>query len=156
MTNEDLIKKYAGKSVKELEREQNELEEEVAFTSKELEQKIQDFSKKVDPLIVNGETLAYVRRPTAKQYERVIPPELAKFRRHPEKISFELARKYENDMYALMEELIVSPKQTDGKPHSAEWWKENTGDEFMAAFQAHIFNVRTKLQEDVQNFLEQT
>lgn len=150
MATKELVKKYAGKSVEELEREQDELEEEVAFTSKELEQKIQNFSKKVDPLIVNGETLAYVQRPTAKQYERIIPSDLAKFRKHPEKISFELARKYENDMYALMEELIVSPK------HNAEWWKENTTDEFMAAFQAHVFNVRTRLQEDIQNFLEPT
>jgi len=150
MASKDLIKKYAGKSVGELEREQDALEEEVTFTSKELEQKIQDFNKKVDPLIVNGETLAYVRRPTAKQYERIIPSDIAKFRKHPENISFELARKYEDDMYALMEELIVSPK------HTGEWWKENTGDEFMAAFQAHVFNVRTKLQEDLKDFLEPT
>ena len=150
MANEDLVKKYGGQSAEELEREQDELEEEVAFTSKTLEQKIKNFGKKVDPLIVNGETLAYVQRPTAKQYERIIPSDLAKFRKHPEKIPFEVARKYENDMYVLMEELIVNPK------HDAEWWKENTGDELMAAFQAHVFNVRTKLQEDVQNFLEQT
>ena len=150
MDKEDLVKKYAGESEEELAREQDELEEEVAFTSKELEQKIQSFSKKVDPLVINGETYAYVLRPTGEQYERIIPPELAKFRNNPEKITFELARKYENDMYALMEELIVSPK------HDAKWWKKNTTDEFMAAFQAHIFIIREKLQEDIQNFLEQT
>jgi len=149
MASRELVKKYAGKP-EELEKEQDVLEQEVAVTSKELEQKISDFSRKVDPLIFNGETLAYVRRPTAKQYERIIPPELAKFRKHPEKISYEMEQKYVNGMYGLMEELIVNPK------HIAEWWKENTGDEFMAAFQAHIFNVRTKLQKDIENFLEPT
>lgn len=150
MGNKELIEKYGGQSVEELEREQDELEEEVAFTSKELEQKIRNFNNKVDQLKIHGETFAYVRRPTAKQYERIIPPELTKFRKNPEKIPFETARKYENDMYALMEELIASPKR------DAEWWKENTGDEFMAAFQAHVFNVRTKLQEDLKDFLEPT
>jgi len=150
MDNKELIKKYAGKSVEEMEKEQDVLQEEVVLSSKELEQKIQNFSKKSDALIINGEVYAYVQRPTARQYERIIPPELAKFRNHPEKISFELAKKYENDMYVLMEELIVSPK------HNALWWKENTGDEFMAAFQAHVFNVRQKLQEDIEGFLGQT
>ena len=46
-----------------------------------------------------------------------------------------------------MEELIVNPK------HDVAWWKENTGDEFMAAFQAHVFNVRQKLQENIESFL---
>jgi len=150
MTNKNLIEKYASETPKEMEQEQEDLETEVAFTSKDLDQKIRSFNMKVDPLMINGEIHSYVKRPTAAQYNRIIPPELAKFRKTPEKISWDMAKRYENDMYALMAELIVNPK------HPTDWWKENTGDEFMAAFQAHIFNIRQKLQEDIDGFLQPT
>jgi len=149
MANKELVEKYAG-SPEEMEREQDELETEVAIISKELEQKIRGFSKKTDTLTVDGEVLAYVQRPSASQFDRLFPQQLAKYRKKPEDIPFEVAKKYETDMYELMGELIVNPK------HEVKWWKENTGDEFMAAFQAHVFNVRQKLQENIENFLEPT
>lgn len=150
MASKELVKKYAGQTPEEMEKEQDELETEVIVASRELEQKIKDFSKKTDPLVINGETYAHVQRPTTSQYERIIPPQLAKYRKKPEEIPYEVAKKYEDDMYKLMEELITDPK------HNMEWWKQNTGDEFMAAFQAHVFNIRTKLQENIEGFLEQT
>lgn len=148
MASRKLVEKYAVDTPEEMEKEQEALETEVIVASKELEQKIQDFSKKVDPLMINGELFAYVQRPTASQFERLIPSQLAEFRKNPEKIPYKVAKSYEKDMYKLMEELIVNPK------HNVTWWKENTGDEFMAAFQAHIFNVRQKLQANIESFLE--
>ena len=146
----DLIEKYADETPEEMEQEQEDLETEVALTSKDLDQKITKFNQKVDPLMIDGEIYGYVQRPSGKQYNRIIPTDLAKFRKHPENIPWETARKYEDDMYELMAELIVNPK------HTPEYWRENTGDEFMAAFQAHVFNVRQKLQENIDSFLRPT
>jgi len=147
---ERLAKKYAQKTPEEMEKEQDELEMEYSVRCVEMDQKIQNFSSKTDPLMINGEKFAMVRRPTASQNRRIIPPELAKYRTNPEDIPYEVAMKYEDDVYKLMAELIIEPK------HSAEWWRNNTGGEFMAAFQAHLAQVNQKLQETIDSFLQQT
>lgn len=149
MVNERLIKKYAVKSPSEMRKEQAELREEVALKSKELEQEIEDFSSKTDKLI-NPETnrpMAVVKRPSKAQFEVFTPPQLLKYREHPEKIPPEVAIKYESGMYKLMEELIVAPK------HTAKWWRENTGDDFMALFQAHLMKLRENMEKTIESFL---
>lgn len=148
-----IIEKYAkNKTPEEMEKEQDELEKEYHTQSKALEQNILKFSSKTDKLEdpETGETLAEVKRPTSSQYQRTIPPELAKYKDKPEEIPYELAQKYQDDLYKLMEEMIVKPK------HSAEWWKEHTGGRFMALFQAHIVNIYNTLQEDINSFLQPT
>lgn len=149
---EDLIKKFANKSEEEMIKEQDELEAEYIARSIELDQAISEFDVTIDELKdpKTGKTLAEVKRPTASQFRRVIPPELAKFRKNPEKIPYETAMKYEDDMYKLMEELIVRPK------HTAKEWRESTGGRFMAFFQSHLVKLNEKVREDTESFLPQT
>ena len=153
MNPEEIAKKHSqGKSPEELEKEQDELKEEVALNGLSLEQELLSFSDKFDDLIdpESEKVLCRVKRPSSEQNKRFIPPELAKYRKNPEEIPYEVAVKYEDGMYELMAELIVEPE------HDAKWWKTNTGDEFMALFQAHLFNVKKKLGEKVQSFLSPT
>jgi hypothetical protein len=146
----ELIKTYATQSPEEMAKEQDLLEAEDNRQTKILEECIRDFSTKIDNMEVDGRILAIVQRPTSAQFKRFTPQSLAKYGEKPSEIPYDIAEKYEADMYKLMAELIIRPK------HDAEWWKENTGDEFMAAFQAHLFKVRQKLQEDIKRFLPQT
>lgn len=149
---EDLIKKFANKSEEEMIKEQDELEAEYTARSIELDQAISEFDVVIDELKdpKTGNKLAEVKRPSASQFRRVIPPELAKFRKTPEKISYETAMKYEDDMYKLMEELIVTPK------HTAKEWRDSTGGRFMALFQSHLVKLNEKVREDTESFLPQT
>lgn len=150
---EKLAEKYSkGKTEEQMIKEQDALEEEYATRSAEYEQALEDFSNQTDDLIdpKTKKALVVVRRPTSAQFKRVIPPELAKYRKNPEKIPYELAMKYENDMYKLMEELIDIPKR------SAEQWRETTGAKFMALFQSHLVNINEKVREDAESFLPQT
>lgn len=146
-----LVKKYANKTPEEMVKEQEDLEEEVAIRSTSMEQAIHKYSSKTDEM-KNPDTqeiMAVVKRPTAEQYRRTIPPQLAKFKDNPEDIPYELGVEYEDDLYELMSEMIVQPQ------HDAGWWRKNTGPEFMMIFQAHIVKVYWKLQEQANAFLEQ-
>jgi len=151
MKPEDLVKKYAlGKTPEEMDKEQDDLKSEVALRSKEMEQEIDSFSSKTDELKNpdTGKIMAIIRRPTKTQFELFTPPNLLKYRENPEKITPEEALAYENGLYKLMEQLIVMPSRT------AKEWKEKTGDDFMAAFQAHLMKTREKMQKTVESFLE--
>lgn len=147
-TSEDLIRKYANKTPEEMEKEQDRIEQEYALMSQELDQKLMEASSKIDDMKF-GDMTVKVKRPTKAQLNRFTPPELVKYRENPQSIPYEVAKTYEDDIYKLMEELIVMPK------HDAEWWIENTGDEFIAAFQAHIATMRAKIQKDAESFLQQ-
>jgi len=149
-SEEELIKKYATKTPEEMELEQDKIEQDYAVQSKALEQKILEASSKIDEMKMGEVVVARVKRPTKGQMNRILPPELAKYRSKPEKVPYEVAKKYEVEMYKLMEELIVMPK------HDAEWFINNTGDDFMAAFQAHIANIQSQIQKDTERFLLQT
>lgn len=148
LTPEELVEKYADKSPEEMEQEQADLESEVAIQSKALDQNISNFSSKTDEMKApDGTTLAIVRRPTAKQFKRFVPPQLGKYKKKPESIPQDVALAYEQDIYKLMEELIVQPK------HNADEWQGLIGDDFVAAFQAHLFKIRKKMIETVKSFL---
>ena len=148
----ELAEKYSkGKTEEQMIAEQDALEEEYATISSELEQALEDFSKQTDKLIdpKTKKALAVVRRPTSEQFRRVVPPEIARYRKHPEKIPYELALKYEDNMYKLMEELIEVPRR------SAKEWRKTTGAKFMALFQSHLVNLNEKVREESENFLPQ-
>jgi hypothetical protein len=147
---DELVKKYANKTPEEMELEQDKIEQDYMVQSRALEQKILEASSKIDEMKIGEETVARVKRPTKEQMNRILPPELAKYRKNPEEVPYEVAKKYETEMYQLMEELIVMPK------HDSEWWIKNTGDDFMAAFQAHIANTQSQIQKDTERFLRQT
>ena len=146
----DLIEKYGKQTPEEMEKEQGTLETEHVEKCKEMEENISAFSSKTDELVINDKVLAIVKRPTNAQFKRFTPAEMIKYSGHPDEIPPELAMKYEADMYVLMAELIVSPK------HTAKEWQETTGDNFMAAFQAHLFSTRQKLAKETAAFLQQT
>jgi len=146
--SEALIKKYANKTPEQMEREQADIEEEYIVASKELDQKLLNASSKVD-FMEFGDAIIHVKRPTREQIDRMTPPELAKYRKNPTEVPYEIAKEYEETMYKLMEELIIFPK------HTAIEWKQLTGDEFMAAFQTHLMTIQSKIQKDAERFLQQ-
>lgn len=145
-----LAEKYGDKTTEQMIKDQEDLETQVTMDAVALEQNISTFSKKVDPMTVDGKTLAYIQRPNKSQYERFVPQDLSKYKDKPEEVPEGVARKYEEDIYRLMEELIVSPK------HTAQEWKERVGDDFVAAFQAHMFGVRKRATEEASAFLRRT
>jgi len=148
-TKEDLIRKYADRTPEEMEKEQDKIEQEYNLMSQDLDQKLTKASSKID-IMKFGEAEIHIKRPTKAQLNRLIPPELAKYRKNPKEIPYELAKEYESDIMKLMEELIIMPK------HNAKTWSETIGDEFIAAFQAHLVNLQTKIQEEAKGFLRQT
>lgn len=148
MGTKGLIEKYANKTPEEMEKEQDELETEVNLNAQALDQNISKFSSKTDEMKApDGTLLAIVRRPTAKQFKQFVPPHLLKYKGHPEKLPPDVALEYEQNIYKLMSELIVQPK------HTVEEWQELIGDDFIAAFQAHLFKIRQKMSETVKSFL---
>jgi len=145
---EKLVEKYGDKTPEQMEKEQDALENEVVLQSKALDQNISNFSSKTDEMKApDGTLLAIVKRPTAKQFKRFVPPQLAKYREKPESIPIEVATEYETDIYNLMAELITRPE------HTADEWQKLVGDDFVAVFQAHLFKIRQKMAETVQSFL---
>jgi len=147
-----LVEKYAVKSADEMVKEQEDLQREVAEASTEMEQELEAFSTKTDELKNpnNSKLLAIIKRPTTSQFKRFTPISLLKYRDKPEDIPPDVAMKYTDDMYQLMAELVVQPK------HTAEWWEDNTGDEFMALFQAHLAKTREKMSKTIEDFLSPT
>jgi hypothetical protein len=145
-----LADKYGTKSPEQMVEDQANLEAQVNMDAVALEQNISTFSKKVDPMTIDGKILAYIQRPNKSQYERFVPQGLSKYKDKPEEVPENVARNYEEDIYKLMEELIVRPK------HTAQEWKERVGDDFVAAFQAHMFEVRKRATEEASAFLRRT
>ena len=143
-----LAEKYADQTPEEMEKEQDSLEKEVVFASKAMEQEISSFSIKVDELInpVTKKLMCKVKRPTATQWKQLVPPELAKYKKDPKSIPFEVAEKYETLVYDIMAELIVQPK------HTAQWWRDNTTYDFVALFQTHMMETFDKMSKSLENF----
>lgn len=149
--NKELIRKYATKSVEEMTKEQDKMQEDLSSESLELDSKIRNFSTHIDPIMSDtNEVLAQAKRPSSAQFERLLPLKFLKYRDNPEGIPEEEAIAYTEDIYKLMEELIVCPR------HTAKEWKNLIGDEFVAAFQAHFVKVREEGSKTVTRFLQRT
>lgn len=149
--NKELIRKYATKSVEEMTKEQDKMQEDLSSESLELDSKIRNFSTRIDPIMSDtNEVLAQAKRPSSAQFERLLPLKFLKYRDNPEGIPEEEAIAYTEDIYKLMEELIVCPRHTAGE------WKNLIGDDFVAAFQAHFVKVREEGSRTVTRFLQRT
>ena len=149
--NKELIKKYATKSVEEMTKEQDDMQEDLSSESLELDSRIRNFSTHIDPIMSDtDEVLAQAKRPSSAQFERLIPLKFLKYRNKPEGIPENEAIIYSEDIYRLMEELIVCPR------HKAEEWKNLVGDDFVAAFQAHFIKIREEGSKTVTRFLQRT
>ena len=150
MVKEDLIKKYASRSADQMAKEQDSLKDDVAIEALELDSKIRNFSSQIDSIKSDtGEILAYAKRPSAAQFGRLIPMKFMKYKDDPTSIPTEEAIAYSEDIYKLMEELIICPK------HTTDEWKGMIGDDFLAAFQAHFLRIREEASKTVSRFLPQ-
>jgi hypothetical protein len=111
-----------------------------------LEENLRNFNEKTDPIVLNGKPLCWVKRPTKDQFERLIPPELMKYKNSLETVPKEISDKYEDQIYDLMAELIVEPK------HDKSWWKVNSPLVFIPLFQAHMNEVYELVGINIENF----
>jgi len=126
---EAILKKHPAMTEAEVEAEKKrkiELNESIDRSNSVREKNLIEYFQKTEPIVdENGNQLALMRYPSYDELVSIIPPELAKYKEHPELIPPELAasvsEKYAGAEFDLMAKLIVDPK----KP--AEWWKKQHG-----------------------------
>lgn len=125
-----------------------ELRKEMATDAATLEKNIVEFNETTDPLVnpETGKCLCWVRRPTTKELEDVVPSELMEYRNTPDEVPAEVMKKYEDFQFKMMAQLITNPKK------SAEWWKENANLVFQHLFQLHLNSVMQALGITAENF----
>lgn len=111
-----------------------------------LEENLRNFAEKTDPIVFRGKPLCWVKRPSKAQFEKLIPPDMMKYKNSPDSIPKAEADKYENLIYEMMAELIVNPK------HDANWWKANSPLIFIPLFQAHLNEIYELVGIDIANF----
>lgn len=112
-----------------------------------LEQNIKKFNEMLDPLVdpISGDVLCWVRRPTQKEWEDLIPQELLEYT-NIEDVPQDVAKKYRDYQFDMMAQLISHPKK------DAAWWKANSTLVFQELFQAHLADVYRKLGVMAENF----
>ena len=113
-----------------------------------LEQNLMDFNKTLDPMVdpAKGTVLCWIRRPTAKEYEEMLPAELLEYRGDPDEVPQEVLKKYQDFQFDMMARLIENPK------HDTKWWKSHANLVFQTLFQMHITNIMEELGISVGNF----
>jgi len=113
-----------------------------------LEQNLKDFNAIEDPLVdpATDKPLCWVKRPTRAEFEKLVPPELMKYKNSIESVPKDIADKYEGQVYTMMAELIAKPK------HDANWWKDNSNLVFLTLFQNHLLKIYEDLGIAIENF----
>jgi hypothetical protein len=149
--NEKLLRKHRPMSNKDIENkilENKEIKKEFSTDATVLKANLQKFNQITDPLVdpESGLELCWIRRPTAQEFEALIPSELLEYRNSPDAIPKEVADKHENFQFEMMEKLIVNPIE-DWK-----YWKANSNQVFQFLFNKHLNSLLEKLGIDVQNF----
>lgn len=115
-----------------------------------MDAEIANFSTVVDDL-KNPETnrvMCKVRRPMTEEWRKLVPEDIMEYQGKENEIPIEKAQEYEDLVYGMMAELIVQPK------HNAEWWKNNTNQDFVYLFQEYLMNLFDKMEKKVNDFLE--
>jgi hypothetical protein len=112
-----------------------------------LEANLREFNDIIDPILNpnSGKPMCWVRRPSQKEWEEMIPAELMKYR-DAGKIPEEIAKKYADQQFQMMAKLIAKPT------HDAIWWKANSNILFQEMFQVHLMDMYRKLGLDIENF----
>jgi len=113
-----------------------------------LEKNLKEFGEVTDPLKdpATDKVLCWIRRPTQKEWEEMIPEEIYAYRGKEDEIPLELAKKGEEFTFKLMAELISEPK------HDADWWKTNAPLPLIRLFQMHLSSIFVELGLVAENF----
>jgi hypothetical protein len=114
----------------------------------DLEANLKKFHEILDPIVDPNDpskALCWVRRPSAKEWEELMPTEMLQYKTL-EEVPKEMLERYKDHNFKLMEKLIAKPQ------HDAAWWKENTDLVFQEMFQIHLVDVYRKLGLMVGNF----
>jgi len=145
---EDFMRKHGPVDVAKTIREKEKAKEQYSQDVSELEENIKTFTGRLEPLLdpVSGKPLCWVRNPTQKEFENLVPQEFWKYKENPEGIPEEIAKKYADHQFDMMAFLIEKPK------HDAAWWKEHANLPFQMLFQEHIMKVYEDLGIKVGNF----
>jgi len=149
--NKELIRKYKPLTKAEIVQRfkaMKEMRKDMTTDAATLEKNLVAFNDTVDPLVdpETGKCLCWVRRPTTKELEDLIPSELMEYRNTPDKVPAKIMKKYENFQFKMMAKLIEKPKK------SAEWWKEHANLVFQHLFQVHLNSVMQDLGITAENF----
>jgi hypothetical protein len=112
-----------------------------------LEANFREFNEILDPIVNpnNGAPMCWVRRPTQKEWEEMVPAELIKYR-DAGSVPPEVVKKYADHQFQMMAQLIAKPE------HDAEWWKAHSNILFQEMFQVHLMDVYRKLGLNIENF----
>ena len=149
--NKKLLEKHKPLSRAELKKkfgEMKQIKSELTQDAAVLEKNLMAFNKTLDPLcdLESGNVLCWVRRPTAKELEEMIPEELLKYRGKPEAVPTELMQKHKDFQFTMMAILIEKPKK------NTEWWKQNANLVFQRLFEMHLETVMSDLGIMTENF----
>lgn len=116
----ELVKKY-GLTDEEIEKEKQEqikIKTDYTRNNTMYEQNLLNyFNVTEDIMDENGKPLAQIRYPSYKDITDFVPKEIMSYVKNNKPIPEELQEKYSDNVFKMMENLIVSPK------HDAEWWK---------------------------------
>lgn len=112
-----------------------------------LEANLREFNELLDPILNpnSGQPMCWVRRPSQKEWEEMVPAELMKYR-DVGKIPEDVAKKYADHQFNMMAKLIAKPV------HDVEWWKAHSNILFQEMFQVHLADVYRKLGIEIENF----
>ena len=149
--NKKILEKHKPLSKAELKKkfgEMKQIKSKLTQDAAILEKNLMSFNKTLDPLCdpESGNVLCWVRRPTAKELEEMIPEELLKYRGSPEKVPLELMQKHKDFQFKMMEILIEKPKK------NTAWWQENANLVFQRLFELHLEAVMSDLGIMTENF----
>src|SRR3990170_4498145 len=140
----ELITKHKPLTKKEVVqtfRDQAEMKSKMTTNAAELEANLVNFNKIVDPLVnpvepdPNKAVLCWIRRPTASEFDKMIPIELLEYKNKPDEVPDEIMKKYQDFQFDMMANLIENPK------HEAQWWKEHANLVFQSLFQKHLTGI---------------
>lgn len=139
-----LTKAEVKRKFKEMKKIKSELTQEAAV----LEKNLMEFNKILDPLVdpENDKVLCWIRRPTTKELEDMIPEDLLKYRGKPEDVPEEIMTKHKDFQFKMMANLIEKPK----KP--ANWWMNKANLVFQRLFEIHLETVMADLGIMTENF----
>jgi hypothetical protein len=147
----ELIQKHKPMTKKELVqtfRDQAEMKSKMTTDASVLEQNLINFNKIEDPLLdpETGNPLCWIRRPTAIEFDKMIPTELLEYKNKPEEVPDNIMKKYQDFQFDMMANLIENPK------HDAQWWKEHSNLVFQSLFQKHLTGILEDLGINAENF----
>lgn len=146
-----MLKKHKPLTKSEIEQkfqDMKKIKDELTQDASVLEKNLMDFNKTLDPLTdpESKKVLCWIRRPTTKELEDMIPEELLKYRGKPEDVPLEVMKKNQNFQFEMMAKLIEKPKK------DAEWWKSSANLVFQRLFEMHLETIMSDLGIMTENF----